>query len=75
MEEQDRYEIITAANLQKVLEEDEEKEALIDEILEDHALFTRIALFYADRHKAILPHVSFLEFAVSFLRRERGEES
>ena len=73
MEPQEKYEAVSMKTLQDIYNEEEQLEALVDEILDDPELFTRLAKEYADRHKMIVPYVSFLDYGVNQLIRERSK--
>ncbi len=69
MDPQDAYETITEANYQAILAEEETRESLIDEILIDEELFSRLAWSYANSNMD-----SFLDYAVDQLIKERTPE-
>lgn len=50
-----------------------EREMLEDVILEDEELFTRLAIRYAKGNLEFRQDVSFLEYGVEILRKERSE--
>lgn len=69
MEPQERYEAITESKYQAVLDEEEIRESLIDEVLIDEELFSRLAWSYANSNMD-----SFLDYSVETLMRERTPE-
>ena len=74
MEIQQAYENITEARYQQVLAEEERRQDMIDQIVVDETLFTRLAYSYANEHLETVPEVSFLTYAVEMVRREREPE-
>ena len=71
---EERYEAITERNYQAVLAEEERRQDLIDQIVVDETLFTRLAYAYANSHLETVPEVSFLTYAVEVRRRELEPE-
>ena len=74
MDPQEAYETITEANYKAILSEDEMREGLIDEILIDEELFSRLALSYANEHLESIPDIGFLDYAANRLTKERTPE-
>jgi hypothetical protein len=74
MEIQQAYENITEARYQAILALEELRQDLVDEILIDEKLFTRMAWSFANHHLETLPNMSFLTYATNLLRRERESE-
>ena len=74
MDPQQAYENITEARYQAILAEEEARQDLIDEIVIDEELFTRLAYAYANSHLETVPEVSFLTYAVEVRRRELEPE-
>jgi hypothetical protein len=74
MEIQSAYEAITEARYQAVLAEEERRQDLIDEILIDEELFTRLAYAYANAHCELVPDLTFLDYAFMVRSRELQPE-
>jgi hypothetical protein len=74
MEAQERYEKITEARYQEFLAEEDARQDLVDEILLNEELFTRMAWSFANHHLETIPNMSFLTYATNLLRRERDPE-